>query len=104
MSWSRYMIVLPDRSGQEDPSQHSAADASRFPPHSMPHRQDATSSRCDRPRGDGLRNCVKRPRGDADSRRTKHLNELTDLPGQWHERTPWGSFSTCLRVFQQRRP
>jgi hypothetical protein len=37
--WSRYMIVLPRRSGQEDRSQCGAGAASRFPP--GPPRSDA---------------------------------------------------------------
>ena len=32
VSWSRYMIVLPGRGGQEDRSQSGAAAATRFPP------------------------------------------------------------------------
>ena len=50
VSWSRYMIVLPGRSGQEDRSRCGAGAASRFPPERTPGHVRAPSGMAGRSR------------------------------------------------------
>jgi len=45
VSWSRYMIVLPGRGGQEDRSQSGAVAATRFPPGPTSDYGHATSGK-----------------------------------------------------------